>query len=149
MKKLLFIYVFFSLNQFIWAQNDDFILCGDQKTYPYYYPELKYKGEFYELKSQIINQLDQSIFNNKTNGIIIIQFHVNCEGRTGNFKLKQTDLDYKDTILDEVLTQKLVETVKTLKDWIPAKNENNETVNSHKFLSFRFEGGVLVDILPN
>jgi hypothetical protein len=148
MKKTILFFLLLLLNRTGNSQVNDFKLCGDQKTHPYYYPELSYKGGFYEVKSQILIKLNQTFLNNNINGIITIQFHVNCEGQTGDFNVKQTDLDYKDTVLDEKLSQHILEIVKNLTDWIPAKNENGEIVNSHKFLSFRIENGVLTEILP-
>ena len=53
MRKSILACFMFILSQSLSAQNDTFKLCGDQKTYPYYNPDLKYQGGFYEIKSEL------------------------------------------------------------------------------------------------
>lgn len=148
MRKSILVCLTLVLSQIISAQNDSFKLCGDQKTYPYYYPELKFKGDFFELKTQLLSNLDNDKLDDKINGIITIQFHVNCEGSSGDYRILQTDLDYNETFFDEKSMNHLLDLVKNLKGWIPAINEVGENINSHKFITFRIMAGQIIEILP-
>lgn len=148
MRKSILACFMFILSQSLSAQNDTFKLCGDQKTYPYYNPDLKYQGGFYEIKSHLLNSLVPNKLDKKINGIITIQFQINCEGRTGNFKVLQVDLDYNETIFEEKSIDHLLDLVKDLKNWVPAKTESGEIVNSHKFITFQIIAGEITEILP-
>jgi hypothetical protein len=46
------------------------------------------------------------------------------------------------------ITAQLLELTKGLKYWIPAKDDDEKIVNSHKFFAFKIVNGQLVDILP-
>lgn len=135
----------------VYAQNvDDFNLCGDGKMYPYYYPELKYEGDFFAITSHFEINYDSGTFKDVegSTGILTIQFHVNCTGETGNYKVKMVDLDFKETEMNEKLVLHILELTKELNHWIPAKSDNGETINSHKFLSFRMVDGEITEIYP-
>lgn len=133
------------------AQNvDEFNLCGEGKMYPYYYPELKYEGDFLAITNHFETNYDSGAFKDieEATGILTIQFQVNCNGETGNYKVKMVDLDFKETEMNKKLIQHILELSKELNQWIPAKNDNDETINSHKFLSFRIEAGKITEIYP-
>lgn len=146
--------IFLSIFNFSFTQsNEEFTLCGDQKTYPYYRlfnPGLKYKGGFWEIKNHINRNYNVDQFKNLENnsGIVTIQFVVNCEGKVGRYQTQSCDLDYKNSLFNPLIIDRLLELTKELKDWIPAKDDNKITLNSHAFLSFRIEKGIITDILP-
>ena len=62
--------------------------------------------------------------------------------------VQQCDLNYQPTVLDKVISDYFLEKAKTLKNWIPAQDEEGNVVNSHKFFSFRIKKGDLLEILP-
>ena len=127
-----------------------FTLCDSISVWPYYHPKLTYQGGFWVIKQHFKSTYPTDEFEAlKTNsGIITVQFKVNCTGETGDFKVQQCDLNYKPTVLDKKITEYFLSKTKLLKEWIPAKDENGQTVNSHKFFSFRIKDGVLLEILP-
>lgn len=131
-------------------KETSFTLCDDGSTYPYYSPELKYKGGFWEIKQNFISEYPTNQFQELKNnsGIIIIQFKVNCKGEVGDFSVQQLDLSYQPTVLAKEITKYFLTTTKMLKNWVPAKNEEGKFVNSHKFFSFKINKGVLLEILP-
>jgi|SRR5690554_5959 len=143
-----FLVIFCSL---IYAQeNGDFSLCDDGKLAPYYYPELKYEGGFYVITSFFKENYNTNKFKgvNDVTGIVTIQFHVNCSGQTGDYIIKNVDLDYNENHINAELNSHLLDLTKMLDKWTPAKDDNQNTVNSHKFLSFRIIDGKLVEIFP-
>lgn len=126
-----------------------FQLCKGQ-NFPYYHPELKYEGGFWEIKQHFLKDYPQSLWNglDKNTGIVVVQFKVNCIGESGDFKLFSTDFKYQRMKLDSRIEDYFSQKAKELQRWIPAKDENGKTVNSHKFFSFRVEKGKLIEILP-
>ena len=128
------------------SANSDFELC-DGNLYPYYYPELKYKGEFYAIKRSFYDQY-KIIESANNSGIVRIQFHVNCKGVSGNFEVETYDLTYRKNTIDNQIVAQLLQLSKELNGWVPGVNEDGETINSHKFLAFRIVNGELIDILP-
>ena len=136
----------------IMSQEKDtpYKLCNEVKTFPYYNPELTYKGGFWEIKKHFKSTYPVKKFSicKMNTGIITIQFKVNCKGEAGEFKLKQCDLNYKPVILSKMITDYFLNQTKLLKNWIPAKDEEGNSVNSHKFFSFKIVSGHLIEILP-
>ncbi|WP_024741906.1 hypothetical protein [Tenacibaculum maritimum] len=117
------------------------------KKWPYYYPTLEYKGGFYEIKKHYFNNY-RTIVSPNNSGIVKIRFNINCKGISGNFHLETYSLEYKNTVISKKITDQLFFLTKSLNNWIPGRDEDGETVNSHKFLAFRIVNGKLIDILP-
>lgn len=152
MLKPIFIIACLLCSTLLFSQERDtlFTLCGEGRINPYYYPDLNYKNNFWDIKQHFKSAYPTSqfqILNNNT-GIIIIQFNVNCNGETGNFVLQQCDFNYQPTIINQDIEDYFLNKSKTLFNWIPAKDEEGNNVNSHKFLSFRIKEGNLLEILP-
>lgn len=143
-------YLFCSTLLFSQEKDTLFTLCDEVRTYPYYYPDLENKSNFWDIKQHFKSAYPTSqfqILNNNT-GIITIQFNVNCKGETGNFVLQQCDFNYQPTIINKDIEDYFLNKTKTLSNWIPARDEEGNNVNSHKFFSFRINDGVLLEILP-
>ena len=148
------IYIILSLlhSTFIFSQEKDmlFSLCDDGKTYPYYYPELEYKGGFWEIKQHFVMDYPMEQFQalNNNTGILTVKFNVNCKGETGDFSLQFCDFNYHAIKINQEIIDYLLNKTKTLDNWIPGQDEEGNVVNSHKFFSFRIKEGVLLEILP-
>ena len=142
--------LFYSNLLFSQEKDTTYVLCGEGITWPYYYPDLTYKGGFWEIKQHFNSNYPTKKFQSLKNntGIITIQFKVNCNGETGDFVLQQCDFNYQKTTVNKKITTYLLNQTKLLNDWIPAKDKNGEIVNSHTFFSFRIKDGVLLEILP-
>jgi len=121
-------------------------LCSG-KTHPYYYPTLEYKGGFYEIKKHYYSNYKAIELPNNT-GIVKISFNINCNGKPGNYFLETYSLDYKNIVITKKITEQLLSLTKSLNDWIPAYDEDGNSVNSHKFFAFKIVNGILTDILP-
>jgi hypothetical protein len=126
--------------------TDKFELCPGKK-WPYYHPTLKYQGGFYEIKKHYYNNY-KSIDSPSNTGIVKISFNINCEGQSGNYLIETYSLKYNNVSISKKITKQLLDLTKTLIYWIPASNEDGDTVNSHKFFAFKIVNGKLTDILP-
>ena len=126
--------------------TEKFELCSGEKR-PYYYPSLKYKGDFYEIKKHYYSNY-KTIESLNNNGIVKIRFNINCKGESGNYFLETYNMDYKSILMSENITKQLLNLTKDLNDWIPAYNVDGNSINSHKFFAFKIVKGVLTDILP-
>lgn len=127
--------------------NNKFELCGLGSLHPYYYPQLNYEGEFHAIKEAYKKEFKEISGDDKS-GIVKIRFHVNCKGQTGNFLMETYNLNYQPNHINSEITGQLLAITKGLDGWIAAVNDDGETVNSHKFLSFRIKDGAIVNILP-
>ena len=123
-----------------------FELCSGKK-YPYYHPTLEYEGGFYEIKKHYYSNYKTIELSNNT-GIVKINFSINCEGESGNYFLETYDMGYESNVMSKKITKQLLNISKTLDDWIPAYDEDGNSVNSHKFFAFKIVNGKLIDILP-
>tara|TARA_B100000809_G_scaffold222378_1_gene231305 strand:+ start:5064 stop:5504 length:441 start_codon:yes stop_codon:yes gene_type:complete len=128
------------------SESTKFELCGGG-LYPYYHPQLNYEGSFYAIKEHFYTNY-KAVDSGSNNGIVKIRFHVNCNGETGNFKTETYGFDYNSNEMDSQITQQLLALTQELENWIPAKDENGEALNSHKFFAFKIRDGQLTDILP-
>ncbi len=133
----------------LFSCNDNhkkFELCSGGKR-PYYYPTLEYKGGFYEIKNHYYSNYIPIISPNN-NGIVKIRFNINCKGASGNYFLETYNMGYESNVMSKKITEQLLNLTKTLNDWIPAYDEDGNSVNSHKFFAFKIVNGKLTDILP-
>lgn len=129
----------------------DFKKCGAGKDKPFsfqYYHGAKgfdYKGE----KIAIVEKLKkENIYSeNKSNGFITVRFLVNCEGKTGLFRLQHMSPDLKDTVLDVELENKLLQFTQSLDGWIP-KEINGSKVDYYQYLTYKIENGKVSEVLP-
>lgn len=143
--KILF-FTFFLVFSSCGPSTNGFKLCSHKK-YPYYHPALTYKGGFYAIKEFFLENYE--IVNEGVNtGIVRVQFEVNCLGETGNYEIANYSLEYKKIELTGNINNQLIRLTRELRDWIPAKNEFGENIDSHKFFAFKLVNGNLVDILP-
>ena len=138
----LIICLFISCN----SDSTNFELCNGGLQ-PYYRTGLSYKGDFHAIKEHFkINY--KAVNTGENSGIVRIQFHVNCKGQTGNYKVEAYSLDYELIEMNNQITNQFIELTKGLNEWIPGKDGDGETVNSHKFFAFKIIEGQLTEILP-
>lgn len=146
---LLFL-LFSALGTFAQTADTVFSRCPDVPNHPYYYPKLRYEGDFWAIKKHFYEGFpteEFAVLSNNT-GIATVHFWVNCRGMSGDFRTECYGHDYKPIVLHERIVRYLVERTARLRGWIPARFENGQVANSHKFFTFRIDHGKLVDILP-
>ncbi|REC48182.1 hypothetical protein [Chryseobacterium pennipullorum] len=131
--------------------DPDFQKCGAAKDTPFsfqYYQGVRgfnYKGE----KIEIVEKLGkENIYSEKNvNGYITVRFLVNCEGKTGLFRLQPMSPDLKDTVLDVELEDKLLKFTKSLNGWMPNEIKGFK-VDYYQYLTYKIENGKVSEVLP-
>ena len=96
----------------------------------------KYKQEYIPVKK------------GKNSGIIKIRFDVNCKGETGNFVSETYNLKYESTTMNDSIVNQTVLIARNLNNWTPGTNDDNEKINSFKFLAIKVINGEIKEILP-
>lgn len=104
-----------------------------------------YKGE----KIAITEKLEKENISSesKMNGYITVRFLVNCEGKTGLFRLQQMNAELKETAPDKGLGDRLVRFTKSLDSWIP-KEIKGSKVGYYQYLTYKIENGKVSEVLP-
>ena len=123
--------------------DTNFILCDSTKVKQYYtggYGFL-YDGEKFELNKIFFEKYKNVNIKNQS-GLIRIQFIVNCNGETDQFRLISIDENYKEKKFDKKITSQLLMITKELKGWIP------KNIDYYQYLIFKIENGKLIEILP-
>ncbi len=135
-----------------YSQNDTLNDCCNNNLYPYYKigAELKYNGGFYAIKEIVNTNFSNSKFENinDNNGIVVVNFQVNCFGSITNLHSKSYNLEYVESKINQLIINNLTNSVLSLKNWILSNNEKGEKMCYHKFLSFKIVNGKIIEILP-
>ena len=80
--------------------------------------------------------------------MIRIRFVVNCEGKTGRFRLMASDLKYQPKKFDKKITSQLMEISKNLTGWLPKKTDKGKLIDYYQYLIFKIKDGKIKRILP-
>lgn len=126
----------------------NFKVCHEDITFPFNYGGvgLVYEGEKRELVKTIRNKFNYPETNGQT-GYITIRFIINCEGKAGRFRMTEMGLDLKLKKFDENISNQILDITKSLDGW-KAFERNEKTWDYQQYLTFKFENGVLKDVLP-
>lgn len=128
--------------------DPNFKRCMDKDYGIQYYNNsdgLQYKGEKIEI-IQALEELNLSS-SKQRNGYITIRFLVNCEGKTGLFRIQQMNENYRQENLDKNLAEKLLNFTKSLNGWIP-KEFQGKRFDYYQYLTYKIENGKVAEILP-
>lgn len=126
----------------------EFKLCrGDKHVMQYFNmgEGLQYEGE----KIQLVRQFEENFapIDVPQSGWIRIRFIVNCAGKTGRFRLMESDQNYKEQTFDSRITDQLLTITKSLDGW-EVLSENDQPVDYYQYLVFKIEDGQIKEILP-
>jgi hypothetical protein len=140
-----------------WVGDSEFIpeidsvdieVCnGENSVLQYFHFDegLQYRGEKKELR-RIYTENYQPVDTDQS-GLIRIRFIVNCKGETGRFRIMGSDLDYREQIFDERITDQLLEITKSLDGWnIQSRDEIAQ--DYYQYLIFKIDRGNLIEIMP-
>lgn len=128
--------------------DPNFKVCSPERAQQYYaFDGMHYEGEKPKIEAHFRNR-----FKNKPkkgeSGWLTIRFVVNCEGRTGWFRVKGVDRTYQPKKFDTAIEQQLLTLTKELNGWIVGKNEAGQAFDYYQYLTFKLEDGRLLEILP-
>jgi hypothetical protein len=148
-RSFILFFFFNAIHYFTYSQTDSCAFFGDKIIYPYYHPSPPSNGkDFYTIKKEFRNTITaQTNFN----GIITVIFFINYKGETNYYKTQVCDLNYKSLNITsdiELLCNQVLQAVKQTSPWKPSLDDNKNPINIRKFYSFRFNNGILLEILP-
>ncbi len=127
--------------------DPSFKICADRSVYQYYNfgKGLQYKGE----KPAIEEQFKELRINKAAGetGYITIRFIVNCEGKTGRFRVQEMDNNYQSRKFNKSLVARYLGITRQLNGWIPGMDTGYK-VDYYQYLTFKIENGALLEILP-
>lgn len=129
-------------------KDGDFQICGNENFVLQYFHldnGIQYQGEKNELHRLYTEnykaiEVDQS-------GWIRIRFIVNCQGQAGRFRIIGSDVDYREQIFDERITDQLLEITKSLDGWV-IQSRDDLPQDYYQYLIFKIDRGELIDLLP-
>ncbi len=127
--------------------DPNFKICLNGRI-PQYYEfgkSLQCKGE----KPAIDKHFEILKLNETTveSGYITIRFIVNCEGKTGRYRIEEMNNDYQPISFDKKLVEKILTLTKELSGWIVGGNPE-QPVDYYQYLTFKIEEGKLIEIMP-
>lgn len=130
------------------VDDPNFKICTPNKVFQYFNfgKSLQYHGE----KSEIIQsfgKLSETKENEEDTGFITIRFIVNCEGKTGWFRVQGMGMDYLEKKFSSDLVDSLLIITKELDGWVIGGDTTNK-VDYYQYLTFKIENGRLVEIMP-
>ena len=106
---------------------------------------LQYKGEKPAINEHF-KKLKNIELKNET-GYITIRFVVNCEGKTGRFRIQEMNNDYQPRTFSKELVENILSLTKQLDGWI-AGGDANHAFDYYQYLTFKIEEGKLIEIMP-
>ena len=80
-------------------------------------------------------------------GWIRIRFIVNCQGKTGRFRLIASDEDYQPMTYDARITNQLMTLTRNLNGWL-SHYDKGDSQDYYQYLIFKIEEGRLIKLLP-
>lgn len=128
--------------------DPNFKLCNEHKAQQYYNFDkgLMYKGEKPALLAHFNKGFKPPKKSTET-GFVTIRFIVNCEGKTGWFRVLGIDNAYQPKKFSAALVDQLLLLTKQLNGWLVG-DYNGKVYDYYQYLTFKIQNGQLVEILP-
>jgi len=133
------------------AKLDDpgFKICTNEINIPQYYnfgKGLQYIGEKIAIDKYFIENFKSRIQKNET-GFLTIRFIVNCEGKTGRFRVEGMDNNYQRKKFDKELEDQILKLTKQMNGWIVGESQGQK-FDYYQYLTFKLVDGKLIEITP-
>ena len=129
-------------------KDKNFKACFEENIFPYYYSR---SPASFSYGKDSLKKYFHKKYNNfedvSCSGYVTARFVINCEGEAGRFIVHQVGPDYVQKKLNPKIVNNLLEAVQALEDWKPIQFFDDK-YDSFFHLSFKIEGGDLVEILP-
>ena len=128
--------------------DPNFKLCDEDRVFQYFNfgKGLLYKGEKVKINEHFRDRLKNKELKNDS-GFLTIRFIVNCEGKTGRYRIQGMNNDYKEKAFNENLTSQLLNLTKELDGWKVGEYEG-KTYDYYQYLTFKIDNGKLIEIMP-
>lgn len=129
--------------------DPNFKPCNPQQVHQYYNfgNGLMYEGEKRAIEGLFTNEYkNKQSYENQT-GYISIRFVVNCEGKTGMFRVSEMSDSFADRKFDQTLVKQLLDITKKLNKWGTPSNGTTK-FDYYQYLLFKIQNGALVEIMP-
>lgn len=125
--------------------DPNFKVCNEMSIPQYYsLDNIKVEGE----KPTIINFFKENYSSvNLENGYVTIRFIVNCNGKTGRFRVQEMDFDYNPKEFDRRLINRLLQLTKDFDYWQPVLYKE-EFLDYYYYLTFKIVNGEIKQIRP-
>lgn len=121
---------------------------GDQFIRQYFHMNqgaLQYTGEK-PVIVQFFQEHYQPVSTNES-GFIRIRFIVNCEGKTGRFRLIGSDQNYQEFTFDPRITDQLLSLTQKMDGWRILPDPENPR-DYYQYLIFKIDQGQIKEIMP-
>ena len=126
----------------------EFQLCNSEKAVKQYFhfdQGLKFKGEKIELVR--LFSKDYTPIETSQCGWVRIRFVVNCNGKTGRFRLTSSDFEYQEQTFDTRITDQLLKITQSLEGW-EILSIRDKPRDYYQYLIFKIDHGSLIEIMP-
>ncbi|MBT2623625.1 hypothetical protein [Chryseobacterium sp. ISL-6] len=129
--------------------DPNFKICSPNQSFQYYNfsKGFQYKGEKYEMLKIWKEKYTTNQNYKVESGYITVRFLVNCEGKTGLFRVQQMDQNYTEFSFNEDFINVILKFVKELDGWI-INEYKGQKVDYYQYLTFKVENGIVKEILP-
>jgi hypothetical protein len=130
------------------ADDPNFKICHEDNVFQYYNfsKGFQYKGEKAKVNEHFQNGFKGKEKNGET-GFLTIRFIVNCEGKTGRFRVQGMDINYNSKEFSKELVDDLLTLTKKMDGWIVGEIEGVKA-DYYQYLTFKLENGKLIEIMP-
>jgi len=130
------------------ALDDPSFKVCNKEVFQYYNfgKGLQYKGEKIAIDKYFKENFEHKIQKSET-GLLTIRFIVNCEGKTGLFRVEGMDTNYQPKKFNQGLESKILQLTKQMDGWI-AGEFKGQKMDYYQYLTFKLEDGQLIEIMP-
>ncbi|UCA61833.1 hypothetical protein KB553_10015 [Chryseobacterium rhizoplanae] len=129
--------------------DPEFKICNPDTSFQYYNfsKGFQYTGEKYQIQKEWNEKYPAIISKLKETGYITVRFLVNCDGKTGLFRIQEMDKNYIKISFSQDFVNTILKFIKELDGWV-INEYNGQKVDYFQYLTFKIENGVVKEILP-
>jgi hypothetical protein len=131
------------------ATLDDpaFTVCNPKAVFQYYNTGSYYKQHKREIEQYFKRNYRPAKQTTEQTGYLTIRFIINCEGKTGRFRMYELDAGYQPYQFDKDISSQLMKLTKELKNWQPAVYKE-KIYDSYQYITFKLKKGAIECVLP-
>lgn len=123
----------------------DFVVCDSTKIGSGR-NRLQYLGGNNKLRQDILSKYQLDSMYESFNGLIIIRFIFNCEGKIGRFRVQAVDEAFEPLKAPQKLLDHSLDLISDLNTWV-ASSSNKPNAEYSKFIKLKFNDGKIEHVL--